>query len=59
MTDAEYTARVARVIQRSMAVRPTLDELIESGKDLDSRVHLPVEGDWESLQVPEDLAPGE
>ncbi len=57
MTEAEYTARIARVINRAM--QPTLDELIDSGADLDARVVLDGPPDWESVPVPEDLAPGE
>jgi hypothetical protein len=57
VTEDEYTARIARVINRAM--QPTLDELIDSGADLDARVVLDGQPDWESVPVPEDLAPGE
>jgi len=39
----------------------SVEEMIEAGRDLDSRVHLPGEPDtdWRSLDVPDDTVPGE
>lgn len=54
---SDYEARVARVIQR--AARPTLQELIADGDDLDARVVLEAEANGDDLDVPEDTVPGE